>query len=107
MIEAYIMCLTAQHDIEDLGLRLRKGESLWLDASRARKSQDLKLASTVGAIKLMWLERSTTTKTPVAVIRPVPVPVKPTVPATPKMAKPLRTVEEPAPITKTSRRTKK
>lgn len=90
MVEAKVTCLCSAVKLQDLGQSLVKGQTVYLDAEAARKSQDLALTVRAGGLTLAFVERCTERRLPSTRQRQVavqPVPAAPkilTEPVTPK-----------------------
>jgi len=57
MIEARIECLCGSYTLSDLGFALTKGQIVYMDAPKARGSQDLQRAWRVKAVAIKYVER--------------------------------------------------
>lgn len=64
MKEARIECAIREFLVPDLKLKLRKGQVVFVDADRARRSSDLEDARRVGAVRVRFVERARMTKKP-------------------------------------------
>jgi len=64
VIEAHIKCLCPEIRIPDLGLKLLRGDEVWVDESKSRRSIDLQHARTINAVAVQWKERCRVTKSP-------------------------------------------
>lgn len=54
MKEVSIRCLCDTYQISDLGISCRRGDTLWLEESKARSSVDLVIAQRAGAVQVTW-----------------------------------------------------
>jgi len=64
MKEAKITCNIAQIKIPDQGLTLVQGQTIWRTEEKYERSEDLKHASSIGALSVKWKERARVTKPP-------------------------------------------
>jgi hypothetical protein len=62
--EARIECLCPEYRIADMGLILRRGESVWVSAESARSSVELLLAVRSGAVSVLYARRCLVSRSP-------------------------------------------
>lgn len=65
MLEARITCTCARIIIDDLGLRLTKGNTVYVTETQAKKSKDLMLAARSGAVDVQYIKRVSEIRQPV------------------------------------------
>lgn len=99
MIEARVECLCNEYTLPELGLKLVKGDVVWLEKGLARSSRELRLAQRNRALSVRWESRCEVSRapappwlkrkvrafprgpTPEAVETPPPLPREPVTPA--------------------------
>jgi hypothetical protein len=72
MTEARIECITTEFPLHDLGLRLKKGQVVFIEEVQARASSELTEATRIGAVRVRFVARSRMAKTPDAPKPPPP-----------------------------------
>lgn len=110
MIEACVRCLCPEFRVDDLRITLRRGDVYFCTEAVARASTDLREATRIGAVEVLWGERCVSERVAPATPRRVVVPTAPTPKRTPKqprtlLPKPL--VEHNPPEKKSPSRAKK
>lgn len=64
MTEARVECLCPSFHIEDLNLRMRRGDVAWVSEEVARSSDDLRLAVRSGAASVVYARRCSVSRSP-------------------------------------------
>jgi len=62
--EARIECLCPEYHITDMGIRFRRGESVWVSEEAARSSEELLLAVRSGAVSVVYARRCSVSRSP-------------------------------------------
>lgn len=82
MTEARIECTCAEYHLPELGLVLRRGQVVWVDESKAKRSRQLTQAVRARAVQVKWVARCEVAKP----VPPTPTPVPPWLRRKPRVA---------------------
>jgi len=62
--EARIECLCPEYHVTDMGIRFRRGESVWVSEEAARSSEELMVAVRSGAVSVVYARRCSVSRSP-------------------------------------------
>lgn len=64
MIEACIKGVCPEYYLADIGVRLRRGEVVWVSEDTARSSEEIRLATRMGAVSVVFTKRCAVQRSP-------------------------------------------